>query len=124
MKKYDNQSQGGMTFIGFIIIAAVIMSIVLAGVKIVPDYIEFSGVKKVIQRIGNEPNFDAMSKKEIATAFDKAASASYVSVIKGNDLVISKDESGKQVVTAEYQVVKPLAFNLSALMDFKATTAK
>ena len=67
MKKYDNQSQGGMTFIGFIIIAAVIMSIVLAGVKIVPDYIEFSGVKKVIQRIGNEPNFDAMSKKEIAT---------------------------------------------------------
>ena len=124
MKKYDNQSQSGMTFIGFIIIAVVLLSILLAGIKIVPDYIEFSGVKKAIQRIGNEPNFDAMSKKEIAAAFDKAAVATYVTVIKGSDLVVSKDESGKQVVTAEYQVVKPLAFNLSALMDFKATTAK
>ena len=113
-----------MTFIGFIIIAAVLITILLAGVKIVPDYIEFSGVKKAIQRIGNEPDFDAMSKKDIATAFDKAAVATYVTVIKGSDLVISKDASGKQVVTAEYQVVKPLAFNLSALMDFKATTAK
>lgn len=124
MKKYHIQSQGGITFIGFIIVAAVLASILLAGVKIVPDYIEFSGVKKAIQRIGNEPNFDAMSKKEIAAAFDKAASATYVTVIKGADLVVSKDETGKQVVTAEYQVVKPLAFNLSALMDFKATTAK
>jgi hypothetical protein len=124
MKKYHVKKQSGITFIGFIIVAAVLISIILAGVKIVPDYIEYGGVKKAIQRIGSDPNFDSMSKKEIAQAFDKAASATYVTVIKGSDLVISRDESGKQVVTAEYQVVKPLAFNLSALMDFKASTAK
>lgn len=124
MNKYHVKKQSGITFIGFIIVAAVLISIILAGVKIVPDYIEYGGVKKAIQRIGSDPNFDSMSKKEIADAFDKAAVATYVTVIKGSDLVISKDASGKQVVTAEYQVVKPLAFNLSALMDFKASTAK
>ena len=118
------KKQSGMTFMGFIIIAAIAISIVLAGVKIVPDYVEFMGVKKIVQRIGSQPEFDQMDKKEIMTAFDKAASAGYVTVVKGSDLQIAKDENGKQVVTVEYQVVKPLAFNLSALMDFKASTAK
>jgi hypothetical protein len=124
MNKYDFKKQDGMTFMGFIIVAAFLISIILAGVKIVPDYIEFTGVKKIVQRIGSQPEFDQMSKKDIIEAFDKAAGASYVTVIKGADLQITKDSNGKQVIIAEYQVVKPLAFNLSALMDFKASTEK
>lgn len=124
MNKYNSKKQDGMTFMGFIIVAAFLISIILAGVKIVPDYIEFAGVKKIVQRIASQPEFDQMSKKDIIEAFDKAAGASYVTVIKGADLQIAKDANGKQVVTAEYQVVKPLAFNLSALMDFKASTEK
>lgn len=118
------RKQGGMTFIGFVIVAAIAISIILAGVKIVPDYIEFFGVEKIIKRIGNDPDFDSMDKRQIMEMFDKGAAAGYVTVIKGSDLMFSKDANGKQVITAEYQVVKPLAFNLSALMDFKASTAK
>ena len=124
MKKHNVTSQNGMTFLGFVIVAAFLLSILMAGVIVVPTYIEYFGVKKIIQHIGSDSNFDGMSKKEIAEMFDKGASTGYVTVIKGSDLQISKDANGKQVVTAEYQVVKPLALNLSALMDFKATTAK
>ncbi len=124
MQKNDVKKQGGMTFLGFVIIAALALCIVFAGIAVVPAYIEFFGVKKIIQRIGADGNLDSMSKKEIALEFDKNADTGYVTVIKGSELVISKDETGKQVVTAEYQVVKPLAFNLSALMDFKVSTAK
>ncbi|MEE9331164.1 MAG: DUF4845 domain-containing protein [Methylophilaceae bacterium] len=116
--------QEGMTFIGFIFVAVIALSLLLAGVKIVPDYIEFSGVKKTIQNIGEDPNFDSMSKQEIMKSFDKRASINYVSVINGRDLIFTRDASGKKVVTAEYEVVKPLAFNLSALMDFRASTEK
>lgn len=124
MKKHNVTSQNGMTFLGLVIVAAFLLSILMAGVIVVPTYIEYFGVKKIIQHIGSDSNFDGMSKKEIAEMFDKGASTGYVTVIKGSDLQISKDANGKQVVTAEYQVVKPLALNLSALMDFKATTAK
>lgn len=117
------KQQKGVTFIGFIIIAAVVLSILLAGVKIVPDYIEFSGVKKIIKMMGDDPNFNSMTKQEIITSFDKNASTSYVTVVNGRDLIISKAPSGKKEVSIEYEVVKPLAFNLSALMDFKASTA-
>jgi len=118
------KKQRGMTFLGFVIIAAIAICIVLAGVKVLPDYVEYMGVKKIIQKIGNEPELDQMSKKDIIKEFDKGAAAGYVSVVKGADLQITKDENGKQVVSVEYQVVKPLAFNLSALMDFEASTAK
>lgn len=117
------KKQKGMTLIGFIIIAVVALSIILAGVKIVPDYIEFSSVKKVIEAIGKSPNFNNMTNQEIITAFDKRASTSYVTVVNGRDLIISKAASGKKEVSIEYEVVKPLAFNLSALMDFKASTS-
>lgn len=118
------KKQKGMTFLGFIIIAVIAISILLAGVKIVPDYIEFSGVKKTINNLGSNPNFDSMTKKEIMVSFDKNASTSYVTVVNSRDLIFSKDASGRNVVSVEYEVVKPLAFNLSALMDFKASTEK
>lgn len=118
------KKQQGMTFLGFVIVAVIAISIILAGVKVVPAYIEFSGVKKIIKNIGNNPNFDSMSKKEIMTAFDKNASTGYVTVVNGRDLIFSKAASGKNVVSVEYEVVEPLAFNLSALMDFKASTEK
>ena len=118
------KKQQGMTFLGFVIVAVIAISIILAGVKIVPDYIEYSGVKKIINNIGSAPNFDSMTKKEIMVSFDKNASTGYVTVVNSKDLIFSKDASGRNVVSIEYEVVKPLAFNLSALMDFKATTEK
>jgi Domain of unknown function (DUF4845) len=118
------KKQQGMTFLGFVIVAVIALSILLAGIKIVPDYIEFSGVKKIINNIGSNPNFDSMSKKEIMDSFDKNASTSYVTVVNGRDLIFSKDASGKTVVSVEYEVVKPLAFNLSALMDFEPSTGR
>lgn len=114
--------QEGITFLGFIIVAIVALSLLLTGIKIVPDYIEFSSVKKTVRAIGDDPSFDSMTKQEIMKSFDKRASINYITVINGKDLIITKDASGKKVVTAEYEVVKPLAFNLSALMDFKVST--
>lgn len=114
--------QKGMTFLGFIIVAAIALSILLAGVKIVPDYMEFASVKKTIKAIADDPNFNNMSKQDIRTSFDKRASINYVTVVNSKDLTITKGASGRQVIAIEYEVVKPLAFNLSALMDFKAST--
>jgi hypothetical protein len=64
-----------------------------------------------------------MGKKEIMQAFDKAASATYVEVVKGSDLVVENSDSGK-VLSVEYQVVKPIVANVSVVMDFHATSAK
>jgi len=116
------KNQKGMTLIGGLIIGVIVLAILMAAVKVVPAYIEFSGVKKVIKSLGEKSDFQGMSKSQVISSFNKSASTSYVTVINGNDLIFTKDAAGRTVVTAEYEVVTPLAFNLSALMDFKAST--
>lgn len=115
--------QQGITFIGFIFVAVIALSLLLVAMKIVPEYMEFSSVKKTIKALGDDSNFNSMTNQEIMKAFDKRASINYIDVVNGRDLIITKDPSGKKVVEVNYEVVKPLAFNLSALMDFKTSTA-
>ena len=116
------KNQKGITLIGFVLVAAIAGTILVSAAKVVPHYIEFSGVKKVIKDLGEDPAVSGMSKNEIIKLFDKKASVGYVTVINGRDLVLTKAATGKQVIIAEYEVIEPLAFNLSALMDFKAST--
>lgn len=116
--------QKGMTFIGFLIMAVIALSLLLAAIKIIPNYIEFFSVKKTLTSVSNQPNFNKMTNTEVMKAFDKSANVNYITVINGRDLIISTGANGEKVISAQYEVVEPLAFNLSALMDFKASSAK
>ena len=115
--------QKGITFIGLVLVIAAGIFIAIIGMKVTPAYIEFFGVKKIISKIGNEPNFNDMSKKEIQEEFSNGANIGYVTVISANDLVIEKRDTGN-VVTAQYQVTIPIVANASVLLDFNATTEK
>lgn len=115
--------QKGMTFIGLVLVVAAVIFLAVIGMKVVPAYIEFFSVKKAIQHIASDGTFQSMGKKEIAAAFDKSASAGYITVIKGSDLIVEKSAVGN-VVRAEYQVVLPIVANASVLLDFSATSAK
>jgi Domain of unknown function (DUF4845) len=117
------QKQNGMTFIGLVLVVVALVCIALVGAKLTPAYIEFFGVKKIIEKIASDSNFNEMSKKDIIKEFDHGADIGYVTVIKGSDLVIEKGEFGN-VISAEYQVTIPIVANASVLLDFNATTAK
>lgn len=123
MHRNIEHKQQGMTFIGMVLVIAAVIFLAVIGMKVVPAYIEFFGVKKIINNIGSDSNFNSMSKQDIMTAFDKGADIGYVTVIKGSDLVIAKGDSGN-IVSAEYQVTIPIVSNASVLLDFKTSTAK
>ena len=123
MQKAINSKQSGMTFIGMVLVIAVIVAIAVVGIKVTPAYIEFSSVKSAIKYVAKDAAFATMSKKDIASAFDKSASTGYITVIKGSDLIIEKNETGN-VVTADYQVTLPIVANASVLLDFHASSAK
>jgi|SRR5450830_394332 len=116
------QKQRGITFIGLVLMIAGGLFIAIIAMKLIPSYIEFFAVKKAIARISNDSEFNNMTKTEIADAFQKSASIDYISSISGKDLSVTKNESGKQVISAEYQKVIPLVANVSALIDFSASS--
>ena len=115
------QKQRGMTFMGLVLMVAGIVFVAIIGMKMVPAYIEFMSVKKAIANIANQPDFKEMTQKDIQTAFSKTASIDDIDSINAKELIISQTDLGP-VVTAEYQVVVPLMGNVSAMMDFYAST--
>lgn len=123
MKKNIVKKQQGMTFIGLVLVIAAVIFLAVIGMKVVPAYMEFMTVKKAVKRIADDPAFNTMSKKDISKAFDKTASVDYITVIKGSDLVIEKNQTGN-VVSAVYQVNIPIVANASVLLDFNTSTTK
>lgn len=115
------QKQRGMTFIGLVIMVAGIVFIAVVAMKLFPAYLEFMSVQKAITNIANEPDFNEMKSKDIYDAFNKTATIDNIESISANELIISQTDAGP-VVTAEYQVVVPLMGNVSALLDFYAST--
>ena len=113
--------QRGMSFIGMVLLIALLVSIVLLGVKLTPAYLEFFSVKKVLGAMAKEPGFETMSAKEIMASFDRRATIDYITVVDSKDLDISKGDGGN-VVSVEYSQKIPLVLNISACLDFSAST--
>ena len=116
-RKVPFKRQEGMTFWSTLVVVAALVLLGSVGIKTFPYYIEFNAVKTAIKKLGNE-NIAEMNRKEIADKFDRQASATYIESIKGNELQINNG-----VITAEYQKVIPLFYNISILLDFSASSS-
>lgn len=117
----DYKKQNGATLLGMFIVAALVVFVAIIAMKIVPAYLEFMSVKKVLRAMHQEP-LNTMSTKEIKDAFSKKASMDYITVVSGSDLSIEKSEGGDVAVSVDYQVVKPMMGNVSVLIDFSASS--
>ena len=121
--KQPIMKQLGMSTIGLIIIVGIAGTVVVSGMKVAPAYIEYFAVKKALQHLSKESDFNNMSKNDMVNAFNKSAIIDNITSVTGKDIVVSKTASGGNIASIEYQVVKPLFANVSALIDFSVSTA-
>ena len=112
----------GFTLMGAIGGMIVLAFIGLFAAKLLPSYLEFFAVKKILASM--EAAGDTKGTvRDIRLAFDRKNSIEGVKDVKGDDLEITK-EGGDAVVTATWSVKVSMIYNFSACLDFVATTAK
>ena len=114
------KKQAGATLLGMLFVGAMLFFVAVIAMKIFPAYQEYFSVKTVIRAM-NKESLSTMSKKEIQDSFDKRANTSYVTVVKGADLIMGKNGAGETTVSVQYQVITPLFGNISVMMDFNAS---
>src|SRR5437667_9540230 len=82
--------QSGLTLIGFIFVAAVVLSIAMIGFRVLPSYIEYFSVEKTLRQTltnaRDNPTLDQLRKD-----FDLKASADYIDSVRGRDLELTRD---------------------------------
>ena len=113
------RTQEGMTLIGFLISLAVVGLFVFMGMKVIPMYSEYRGVKSALKSIASEPDIATRSISGIRDSFDRHADTGYIASVTGKDLKIVRKGPG-YAVTAEYDVRRPLIYNLDVVGRFKA----
>ncbi|MGB2833522.1 MAG: DUF4845 domain-containing protein [Methylotenera sp.] len=121
LNQNDLKKQAGATLLGMMFVGGLIVFVAMIAMKLFPAYQEHFSVKTVIRAMKQE-SLSSMSKKEIMDSFDRRADTGYITVITGKDLTIDKNSTGETVVSAKYQVTKPLFGNISVVMDFETST--
>lgn len=113
--------QRGVSLLGFMFAAVLVIVIAMLAMKLVPAYIEYFSVKKILSSMGQDSEIKSMSNADIRNSFSKRANVGYVTVVKPENIDIDRT-GGKLVISTEYEYRTPLVANISLVVDFKATS--
>jgi hypothetical protein len=85
--------QSGLSFLGVLVVGALLVSSFAVGAKVVPTVLEYQAIRKAAQRAA-----EGSTVAEVRAIFDRAAAIDDITSIKGTDLAVSKN--GDKVVVA------------------------
>lgn len=117
-----NHKQQGLSLTGFLMVLAVVGFALFIGMKLFPMYQEYWALKKALKSVAADDTVgnDAISiRNSLAKHFD----VGYISDVKPNDVKVERSGEGA-VMTAEYEVRKPLIYNLDIVGKFNASEVK
>lgn len=112
--------QRGVTFVGMVFIAGLIVFVAIIGLKLTPAYIEYFTVLRNVQDVARETRTGALG--EVQASFRKHAQIDGVQSVRAEDVEVDK-EGDKVVVKAIWSTKVKLFGNLSACIDFVASSA-
>jgi Tfp pilus assembly major pilin PilA len=114
--------QRGLSLVGFMFVAAMVVSFVMIGFRLTPAYIEYYSVQKALEEALVNAK-DLNSAAEIRAAFQRRADAGYIESVTGKDIDVVK---GKNEVTASATWTRklPLVGNVSLFLDFDASATR
>ncbi|MET0216792.1 MAG: DUF4845 domain-containing protein [Casimicrobiaceae bacterium] len=118
----SHRLQKGIGFIGLTFVVVVLGALVLLGFRLLPAYIQYFTVKGALNEITHNPELKNASPQEIRSAFDKRAMVNDIRIIQGKELEIEKGSDG-YTVSANYSQQIPLFQNVSACIDFSASSS-
>jgi hypothetical protein len=115
--------QRGLTILGFMLVAAVVVIFAMVGFRVVPSYIEYISVKRALDdtmRGGSvDPNNPAAFRKEL----ERRLQTSYVEEVKATDVMLRRDGT-KLTADLAWERRLHLAGNMYILLEFEATSTR
>ena len=114
------RKQGGMTLIGFIIVLALVGFFAYIAMKLVPMYSEYYAVKQALKGLKAEPGIANKDPAKIQDLFFRRLYISYAENVKPAHVKIERVGNGWKM-SVNYEVRKPLIYNLDVVGKFSAT---
>jgi len=109
--------QYGATLLGMLIIAAILGMAVYAGIRLVPLYLEYMAVARILDQTAKENRGATMSPLDLRVAMERRWRAESITRFEPNDLDIKKTGFG-YIMRAKYRAEAPFVGNVSLVVDF------
>jgi len=113
--------QKGMTIIGFIIVLSFALFVSYLGMKIVPLYMEYYSVSRILDGLANEQGSRNYAPYTIRLKIMTGLNVSYSDNIKESDIKIKRGSS--TLVRIVYEVRTPILGNLDVIAKFDKQVA-
>lgn len=111
------QRQKGMTFLGYMIVLGIIGFFALMAMKLVPLYLEYQSVVKIMNSVASETSPNTPPAR-VRDAIQKRLDINNINRINSRDFQIVR-ESGATVLAIDYEARTNFAGNLWFLLVFE-----
>jgi hypothetical protein len=112
------RKQSGLTLMGFLFVAAVVLVVVIVGFRVLPAYIEYFSVQRALVESLNEMK-DVNEPSQLRRFFQRRVDAGYIESVSGRDLDL-KRVGNNFVASVAWTRKLPLLSNVSLLIEFDA----
>jgi Tfp pilus assembly protein PilV len=114
--------QRGVSMIGFLFVAAVVVVVAMLGFRVTPAYIEQYSIQRALEQALIDAK-DLNSAAEVRAAFQKRADAGYIESVNAKDIEVTKT---RNEITASVSWTRKLHLvaNASLFLEFEATATR
>jgi hypothetical protein len=117
----DPRRQRGLTILGFLFVAGVVVICALVGFRVLPSYIEYFTVQKALEAtLADASN---ITPQDIRRSLERRIAADYIDSVRASDVSVNKD-GNKIVATLSWQTTLHMVANASILLEFEASASR
>jgi Tfp pilus assembly protein FimT len=121
MRNVTRTRQQGLTLTGLLFGGVILILLVILGMKVVPDVIEYQKIVSNVKAIVQDPILRTGPATDIRAAFDRRANINQISTINSSDIEIS-GSGNSLVISFAYRKEIPLFRPVSLAIDFQYST--
>lgn len=118
--RIDRQRQRGATFLGMLVIIAILGLALYAVIRLTPAYMEYFAVVRAMEQIAKQEEASSVTPAEIRRSLENRWAIEDVKSLAVKDITITKMGDGFEM-NAAYRAEAPFIGNVSLVVDFDKT---
>jgi Tfp pilus assembly protein PilE len=123
VRSANRADQRGLTIIGFLLVAAVIVVFAMVGFRVVPAYVEYFAVTKALQDQLNVADAGTQDLESFRKGLSGRFNVGYVESVAPADVLLTK--TGNNIVaTADWERRLHMIGNAYILLEFEASASR
>jgi hypothetical protein len=122
VRSAHGRSEHGLSMIGFLLTAAVVVAIAMVGFRVTPAYIEYYAVQRAMQETLNNAR-DLSNVAQFRKELDGRLGVNYVDSISASDIKLTK-QNNAIVATASWDRKLHIVGNAFILLEFEAEATR